>query len=148
MALWQYAFWVVPKSSVLKTNGHIEKYLTEEIFNSKSFFDENCSYDDFSKSITYMEKNKHWCDDASLYGEYDSDCIEIYYKDNTRHIDSIHIRIDLRKEYYKLTVDKLIRSILSSGFIIINEDLNVLPVSEESILDDIGKNKFLKFITE
>ena len=147
MAIWQYAFWVVPKVSVTKINGHVEKYLTEEVFNSISFFDENCSYDDFSKSITYMEKKKHWCDDASLYGEYDSDCIEIYYKDNTRHIDSIHIRIDLRKEY-KLTVEKLIRSILSSGFIIINEDLNVLSVCEESILDDIGKNKYLRFCLE
>ena len=147
MALWQYAFWAIPKASVIGNNGHIEKYLTEEKINSIIFFDENCSYDQFLTSITYMKMNTHWCDNAILYGEYDSDCIEIYYEPDTKHIDSIRIRIDLRKEY-RLTLASLMQSLLSSNFIIINENLNILSMNEESILDDISKNKFLRLWRE
>lgn len=144
MALWHYTFYILPKKGIeikqikiesLKRNsGDFQDHLFwEAIPTDKSFFNE---------IRKVLAKGKSWSNYIDLYGEEESNCLEVLYDDNNV-VESVSFRVDFRGEYIQI-VNDLIAFCISKGLLIIDEDLNLVPPDSEALKKCIDLSSQIK----
>lgn len=138
MAIWQYTFQVLPKESVecLSSHYHFEK--NEDGFDDELYWKLNPISKIFFHSIQeILPRNKSWSNEIELFGNQDSNCFEVLF-DNNDKVLSVSFRIDFRSSYEKV-LSQIIEFCLLNGIVILDEDLNVVPLNYEqvqNIIDD------------
>lgn len=132
MALWQYTFQVLPKESVevLSSDYHFEKSVNG--FDDEPYWKLNLINKILFHSIQeILPKNKSWSNEIELYGNQESNCFEVFI-DNNGEILSASFRIDFRSNYKKI-LSQIIEFCLLNGLVILNEDLNIVPLNSEQV---------------
>lgn len=147
MALWQYTFQVLPKESVevLPSNHHFEK--DESGFDDEPYWKLNPINKNFFHSVQeILPKNKSWSNEIELYGNQESNCFEILF-DCKGEVLSASFRIDFRSSYEKI-LSQIIEFCLLNGLVILNEDLNVVPLNSEQVQNIIENSPQVKRYNE
>lgn len=148
MALWQYTFLILPKTSfsVLK--------------NDTQFFDENNLFDDepFWKyepiNKSYFEgvgqlliEGESWSKEINLFGSEKSNCLEIFFDKQTCNIKSVSLRVDFTSQF-ELFLRGIIDFCIYKELIILDEELHRVPLNFESITSIISNSPQFKKYNE
>jgi hypothetical protein len=126
MAIWQYNFIVIPKSVFDRKDGSLENYLDAEGF----LDDESCwlfepvEVDFFEEMKKVLPENKSWSNDIILFGNQDSNRLEVY-KNESNQVISVSFRIDYTTEYEDI-LRSIIRFIELNDLAILDENLELL----------------------
>jgi len=128
MAIWQLTFTMVPTVD-LNLLG-IEDRLPREVFDDFSFWNSQYDLAFFEPFGELLEPNKSWSKDITLYGNTNSNCIEIYSDEGK--ISSVSFRIDYTIDYSVL-LTKLIEFCTLNAISILDENLYVLQLNFTTI---------------
>lgn len=134
MAIWQYDLFLIPDKETSNIKLDEEGFIDDEKLWSK--------YSDKIRSIElikkYLPESESWSDSLRIYGNIDSNCLEIYY--NKEKINSISFRIDFRTDY-NLILNNIIKFCKINNLSLIDEELKILPLDESEIIKKIAKSK-------
>jgi len=126
MALWQYTFFIVPNTDLLNLsvganlNNNLEYFDFKEFWIYKPFKPDY--FDSFEK---LLPKNKSWSKNIILFGKEDTNCIEVLIEHGI--VINLTIRIDYTTEY-KCLLAELIEFCILKGFVILDEELNIVSL--------------------
>ena len=137
MALWQYMFHVLPKEAVQNTSTDFNFINDEEGFDDAPFWENlqiECSF--FENISKILPRGKSWSEMRILYGNQESNCFEVLFENNM--VVSVSFRIDFTSKY-ELILNELIEFFILNGLIILDENLNILPLNIE-IIEGVIKN--------
>lgn len=131
MALWQYTFQLIEKKS-------FQELSPKKAFTEDNFFDEEPYWifshkqKDLFLEIEYiLKKNTSWSKSIDLYGEQESNCLEVFF-DDLDYITSASFRIDFTSSY-EMILRALIGFCISKELVIIDENLNTVVLNYEYI---------------
>jgi len=132
MAIWQYVFTMIPTED-LNLLG-IEDRLPREVYDDFTFWNSYYDLTFFEPFRELLEPNKSWSEAITLYGNTDSNCIEIYSDEGK--ISSVSFRIDYTIDYSVL-LNKLIEFCTLNAISILDENLYMLQLNFTTILSVI-----------
>lgn len=139
MALWQYNFQLIEKIS-------LDDLSNKQLFIEDGFLDEEPYWiyshkhkSLFSEMDHILKKNKSWSNSIDLYGEQDSNCLEVYF-DDSDYITSASFRIDFRNHYENILENIIVFCSLKE-LVIIDEKLNNVQLNYEYIDNIIKSSK-------
>ncbi|MDY3315902.1 hypothetical protein PG357_04390 [Riemerella anatipestifer] len=131
MAIWQYTFQVIENKS-LKDLSVDKIFIEDGYFNEEPYWVySNKSKEMFYKIDTILRKNISWNSNIDLYGTQESHCSEVYFDEKERVI-SASFRIDFTQPY-EYILKELIEFCILRGLVIIDEDLNSVPLNYECV---------------
>jgi len=125
MAIWQYTFLILPNKAY--TDLSVEGDLgTPKDFDAKTLW----MYDRFSPNqFNFLSQllpiNKSWSKSIILFGKEDTNCVEISVEDS--FVIDVSLRIDFTTDYTHLLTD-IVEFCIIKGFIMVDEQLNVVPL--------------------
>lgn len=136
MAIWQYQLFLLPKEE-------IKSYFKNDLFISEDDLNEidwwkysELKPMDFSVFSKILPQSKSWSDDITIYGNVDSDCIEVIVENNK--IKEVSIRIDLRYSNKQLIAD-LCKFSEQYSCVFLNIYFKIINPIQELIEDDINQ---------
>lgn len=128
MALWQISFLIIPKNY---PEDKIRANQMEDWFNEDEFWQGAEITDSIFSSInSVLPKTNSWSDSMILYGEEESNCLNIVIEKN--YVASVSFRIDFRTNYENI-VRNIIELCITNGFNIMNDSHSIIPLNFESI---------------
>jgi hypothetical protein len=128
MALWQISFSIIPKNY---TEDKIRANQIEDWFNDDEFWQgAEITESIFSSINSVLPKTNSWSDSMILYGEEESNCLNIVIEKN--YVESVSFRIDFRTNYENI-VRNIIELCITNGFNIMNDSHSIIPLNFESI---------------
>lgn len=135
MAIWQFAFHIIPYEKGIKFSSADKKAQDiEEIMCWHGYTIKDCSVKELSKALSH---NKSWSDDIKLFGTMEETCVELFYEDAI--LQDISIRLDLRS----LTLD-LLESVTnfakSNDAVILRSDGFIIDPIVKEIIREIRKS--------
>jgi len=142
MAIWQYKFYVIPNSNqnIIKTKQFgkdIDNCFDDSIFwNGKEI-----SIEFFKKVDEILTMTKSWSKDLIIYGNLETNCLEILCVNN--FIKSVSLRIDFSNEYQSILI-KLLSFLKLKDLILLDENLEELPLNYLSIKTIINNSQQFK----
>ena len=109
MAIWQYNFTVVPKSTFARGDVSLKDYLDEDGFldDESYWLIEPIKTDFFDEIGQILRKKTSWSTDIILFGNQESNRFEVYKNENDIVI-SVSFRVDYTSEY-----EDILRAIIS-----------------------------------
>lgn len=130
MAIWQYKFIVLPKSSIsandLKLEVSDDGFYKDDLYWSKSptsvFF--------FADINKIMPEGESWSNDLLIFGNLESNCFEIYSENNL--VQSVSFRINFTINYETI-LNQIVEFCILKGLIILDESLNIVPLNVEIV---------------
>lgn len=127
MALWQYTFFVLPVSGVEKDLNNFRFAKNNDSFDDDSFW-EGLSVNNtlFERVSTFLPKGKAWSEDLLVFGDLASNCLKVFSEKGI--VVSVSLRIDFTSKYEDL-LNELIEFFILNGLLLIDEDLNVVPLN-------------------
>lgn len=128
MALWQVGFFVLPGNCISEISSL--EISDEFFFDDAPFWEAHKTDVAYFKEIgLFLPETKSWSNQITLYGNQDSNRFQISSENET--VVSVSFRIDFTSDY-----DMVFRSIIEfcalKGLIILNENLEVVPLNYES----------------
>ena len=78
MALWQYQFTIIP-------NHYILKDISNEEFEYELWEYANMHKEDFMQVNSFLPKTKSWSEYLDIYGNIDSNCLEVIIKQSVQY---------------------------------------------------------------
>jgi hypothetical protein len=127
MALWQVGFFLLPKDSIEFINSF--KVSNEHTFDDASYWEVLKLPPIFFDTINdILPKGKSWSKNILLYGEENSNRLEIYFENDI--IVSVSLRIDYTSDYENILYE-IIEFCILNGLIILDEGLNLVPLNFE-----------------
>ena len=140
MALWQVGFFILPKGS-LKHGGKLDKS-EEHTFDDAPFWESlNIDYSFFDPIKRFLPEGKSWSKNVILYGEENSHRLEVLFENSI--IISVSFRIDFTSDYEQI-LNEIIEFCIFNGLIILDEDLNILPLNFQSVKSIIENSPQVK----
>lgn len=130
MAIWQFDFYIVPKSNLALKN----KINSQDILSWKN---EN----HLSIQIGFLEEQTSWTKDIVQYGNINETCIQFLYEEG--ELEEINCRIDLRS-LSKIQLEKIVEFIQEIRGVIFYEGSFYYPNIKE-IVGLIKKSEVNKF---
>jgi hypothetical protein len=129
MALWQLSFFVLPKEGI-EPNSAFEKS-NEGLFDDSKFWDRLAIRPSIFDPIeTFLPKlNKPWGKYLILYGSENGNRLDVVTEGDC--IDSVSFRVDFTSNYVD-TLTELIDFFIFNGMIVLDQNLNVIPLNLES----------------
>lgn len=133
MAIWQNTFYVLPKESTLDLSPNL--HFNEEGFDDSIFWKgEKLKPELFNHISTFLPIGKSWSKNLTIYGNVESNCFEVFQKEGS--IVSVSFRIDFRSSYERI-LSELVEFLMMNGFLIVDENLEVLPLNSVVIIQKI-----------
>ena len=145
MSIYQNTYFIVPRRS---------EYILFEGLNLKSFLQDNLFEDDlfWSKSRVELEylqlylkenfgEDTSWSKTLKIYGNHETNSIELVIEG--KFVFSISFRVNFITDYSTFLLN-LIKFCELNDFLIIDNDLNVLPLDYNVIKDNILNSKAYK----
>ena len=99
------------------------------------------SRDFFSSLKVLLPKQQSWSSDIDLYGTQDSNCLEVFFENES--IYSIRLRIDFLSDY-KLLLKEVVEFFIQNNLIIIDETRNILELDVDYLMDNIHQSEQYK----
>lgn len=131
MALWQYTFHILPKESL---PGHLPGFVfskNNEEFDDSLFWKAQQVKDSFFDEISLiLPKKISWSKKISLYGNQESNCIEVLSENNL--VLSVSFRIDFTSNYEDI-LNALIDFFIVKGLLVIDEELKIISLNSLTI---------------
>lgn len=128
MGLHQYGFFILPKESYELIEKHHKLKIEDDfLFDDAPFWTIeriDCSY--FENLDSILKKSSSWSKDILLFGDEESNRVEIYCENNK--VVSASFRIDYLSNY-EFVLRELINFFMQKELIIINEDLELMPMN-------------------
>ncbi len=118
MALWQYAFIVIPGG--IDYSNELELQFDEDVF----WVNHLVHISLFDELEEALPKAKSWNKDLIIYGTETSNCFEVLGESN--YVESISFRIDFTSNYEKV-LNVVLEFLQLNNFLLIGEDKNLLP---------------------
>lgn len=135
MALWQYTFEIVPKKNVLKQGVPIK--IDEKYYNETNFWNNEYESNFFKEFDKILPRGKSWSKNIILFGKEDSNVLEVVLEDKKdKKVIEVILRIDFRTNYAHL-LNEILQFCLSNGFILLDEDLNIMSFDSSKIINII-----------
>lgn len=129
MALWQVGFFVLPKRSF--DSGDKFELSDEHSFDDAPFWQpEKLNPNFFDPINKILPRTKSWGDYLILYGNENSNRFEVIFENDI--VESVSFRIDFTSNYQGV-LSELIEFFILNGLIVLDENLNVLPLNFEAI---------------
>lgn len=144
MALWQNTFYVLPKQKALEISPALIFAKSEDGFDDSVFWIGGKFKTDFFYPINnFLPQLKSSYKGSIAFGDFTSNCFEIFHENG--YVVSVSFRIDYRSHYENI-LDKILEFLLIHGFIIIDENLEVMPLNLDSIKEKIeGSPQYAKY---
>lgn len=131
MALWQYSFFVLPKSA------QQHQFHVENIDEGFSLFDDadywqalQISCNEFSGIQGFLPRGRTWSEKLTVFGHLESTCLQVFCEDNV--VLSVTLRIDFTSQYEPI-LRQLIVYFIRHEFILLDEELKFVPLNFETI---------------
>ena len=134
MAIWQYQIFVLPKEEIDSYFSNL-LFINEEALNEVNWWKYRqltTEYFENFKSILPLKKS--WSDDIVLFGDENSNCIELLT--NKGKIVEIMVRIDLRFDYTQF-LDMLCEFAQEYNCILLNYSFKILSPVKNLVNKDI-----------
>lgn len=142
MAIWQYRMILLPKESLVKHLGELHEKVNDKDYNRIDFWaGTKYSSSIFSYFDQILPKNKSWSDEIILYGDTNSNCIEIVEENDS--ISEAIIRIDFRTEY-SLALNAVLEFCILNSLILLDNNLRIMDLNETNINVQIFNSKEYK----
>jgi hypothetical protein len=126
MAIWQYTFLVIPNDYLQET---LNSERIEDEFDDSKFWENSKITSDFFSSVgSILKKTDSWSKNIICYGNIESNCFEIFCKNN--FVISVSFRIDFTSEY-RLLLNELIEFLILKGLSVLDETLDIVPLNYE-----------------
>jgi len=133
MALWQYTFQILPKKSFSTLKRDINLFDENNLFDDEPYWKyESINKNYFEGVEQLLMKGKSWSQEINLYGSEKSNCLEIFFDTQTSNIKSVSLRIDFTSEF-ELVLRGIIDFCIYKELIILDEELQIIPLNYESI---------------
>jgi len=127
MALWQYTFHVLPRESLQFHSPDFVFSKNNEEFDDSPFWKAQQVKDGFFEDISLtLPKETSWSKAINLYGNQESNCIEVLSENNL--ILSVSFRIDFTSDYEGI-LNTLIDFFIVKGLLMIDEELKIIPLN-------------------
>jgi hypothetical protein len=127
MALWQVGFFILPKRSLELCDKF--DFSGEHSFDDSPFWQlEKVSLDFFVPVNSILPQTKSWGDYLVLYGNENSNRFEVVFEKDT--VESVSFRIDFTSNYEPI-LSQIIEFCILNNLIILDEELNVVPLNFE-----------------
>ncbi len=146
MSIRQNSYFIVPKQG--------DKYTLFSDLNLKSFLEDNFFEDDLlwdgldvkienlDKSLSQkFTKADSWSNELNIYGNLETNCLKIIHENST--VVSITVRIDFTRDYSFFLQD-IISFCATNDFVIVDSELNVLPLDYDAIHNNLINSKAYK----
>ncbi|WP_417354093.1 hypothetical protein [Flavobacterium sp.] len=128
MALWQVSFFIIPKDELDSlTSLSNNKY---GLFDDSNYWCNNSAPSVFNSLTVFLPLSKSWSDNIIQYGDLDSNVFEIGLRANK--IESVSYRIDFRSDYETI-LKEIVEICLKNKFLILTNDLELMPLNYEGI---------------
>ena len=141
MAIWQYTFYILPKVGIdiLAPN---RQFKNEGGFDDEYFWKLNPINRVFFEAINMiLPKNKSWSDKIDLYGNQESNCLEILIENED--VISASFRIDFTSDYEPI-LNGILEFLIHNGLIIIDESLEEVLLNFETVKEVIHNSPQFK----
>jgi hypothetical protein len=133
MALWQYEFHVLPKESFSILSNGTQLLLDDGLFDDEPFWKYKPVNKNYFKGIEkILQEGKSWSKQIDLYGNQRSNCLEILFDALTNNVVSVSFRIDFTSDF-EMVLREIIEFCISKELIILDEELQIIPLNYESI---------------
>lgn len=141
MAIWQYSFSIVPKED-LNAIG-CSQFIEKEKYYSHDFWQNRCTVSEYQTQLNdILPKGSSWSSSITLFGQEDSNNIEIVTNENV--IVEMSFRLDFRST---TILDKVIEFCIYNGLALITEDFFVIPLNSEIIMSVVKNSRqYKKFV--
>jgi len=144
MALWQYTFQILPKKSFSTSKKDLNLFDENNLFDDELYW----KYESINKCYfegveQLLKKGKSWSQEINLYGSEKSNCLEIFFDTQTSNIKSVSLRIDFTSEF-ELVLRGIIDFCIYKELIILDEELQIIPLNYESISSIINNSPQFK----
>lgn len=138
MALWQYSFQILTKESFDSLNKKDILLIDDDLgFDETPFWlykSINRSF--FAELESILPKNKSWSDEIDLYGNLESNCIEIFFEKQKGTVLSASVRIDFTSNYEDV-LSQVIEFCIFKGLVMLDENLQITSLNLETIKNKI-----------
>lgn len=144
MALWQIGFFVLPKESIK----HIDSFKVsdEHTFDDAPYWNtKRISPSLFNPIGFFLPQSKSWAEYLTMYGDENSNRFEIVSENDI--VESVSFRIDFTSDYEKI-LNEIIEFCILNGLIILDEDLNLVPLNNEQVQSIIRNSPQVKRYNE
>lgn len=132
MALWQYTFQVLTKESFEYLYEYISVSFDDFGFDEEPFWEYQLIDKSYFEEINnFLTKGQSWSHKIDLYGDQEANCFEVSFNQNNI-VESVSFRIDFRTNY-ELILNNIIEFCILKGLIILDEELNRIPLNYESV---------------
>jgi hypothetical protein len=143
MAIWQYTFHVLPKESVETLSSEYHFIKGEDGFDDEPFWKLNpVNRGFFQPMLKILPKNKSWSNEIDLYGNQESNCLEVIFQEGG-NIISVSFRIDFRGNY-EMILSNIVEFCLRNGLVILDESLSIVPLNCEQVKSIINFSPQMK----
>lgn len=131
MALWQYAFHIFTKESFDSLHLRFPLSLAKFGFDDEAYW----QFKAIDKSYFYdigviLKKGKSWSNEIDLYGNQESNCLEVFFDSTSNVIKSVSFRIDFTSNY-EIILRNIIEFCILKKLIILDENLQAVVLNYE-----------------
>jgi hypothetical protein len=139
MALWQYKFYLLTKAS-FDSIGADPLHIKDEdgLVDDSLYWEFKAIHRSFFEGInTFLDKGQSWANWIDLYGDQESNCVEIGFKEQGT-VFFASFRIDFRTDY-EWVLSSLIEFCILKNLVILDEEQNLVPLNYETVKSIIEK---------
>lgn len=135
MALWQYSFWVIPKSALLGKYEKLPASITEDDFNETEWFADFNQAKNLIEAINYLPVSEHWDKETVFFGVYDKDSISIMFDGNK--LVEIKMRVDLRNQNLPI-LNRMVQSLFEFDLMVVDDGLSIVDPASDDFIEKIN----------
>ena len=128
MALWQISFFIIPKDGLdIHASLSNNKY---GLFDDSNYWCNNSDPSVFNSLTVFLPLSKSWSENIIQYGSLDSNVFEVGVRENK--VRAVSYRIDFRSDYETI-LKEIVEICLKNKFLILTNDLELMPLNYEGI---------------
>jgi hypothetical protein len=131
MALWQYSFFVLPKTALQSEFFYEQVEDGLQLFDSDPYW-QNAKFpcNNFSELEVILPKGQSWSEELTIYGNNDSNCLKVFCEDGISF--SVTLRIDFTTDYESV-LRMLIEYFIRQELILLDQELHPVALNFESV---------------
>jgi hypothetical protein len=142
MAIWQFAFSVIPSDKEIKYHSSDKK--VQNIDDIMSWHGYSLKDSSIKELCKILKPSKSWSDDIKLFGHTEETCIELFYEGIV--LDDVSIRLDLRNLTTEI-LEAILSFIDSNNAVILTSDGSILKPVIKEIIEEVRKSEAHSFLS-
>jgi hypothetical protein len=147
MATWQFANHLIPRSRLHELYGTVPSNLDQDTLDSVEWWQNKKLPSDAESFLdSFSSRSTHWHKDTVMWGDIESDHIEISKSENG--VAGVYARIDARERNDKF-LNALVEFAVKSDCVFwIPENERIIEPTLENLLSEISQSRAFHFVTD